>query len=155
MTALMYKDGDAWKDYIDVVYPVGSIYMSHDTTSPADLFGGTWSKVNGTNYLRLNSGNTAAGSTGGSSSASHNHVLPIGWDRMASNSETRIWGWNDASGNPTFGSTVVSAQAWQILGNNGANIGLVGTSVRMGYSQNTSVSITPTYWTVNLWYRTA
>ena len=154
MTALKYKEGSVWKDYIDIVYPVGSIYMSHDTTSPADLFGGTWSKVNGTNYLRLNSSNTVAGGTGGFSSVSHYHQLPIGWDRME-NSETRIWGWNDVSGNPTFGSTVYSAQAWQILGNNGANVELVGASVRMGHSQSTNINITPTYWTVNLWYRTA
>ena len=155
MTALKYKEGSVWKDYIDVVYPIGSIYMSHDTTSPADLFGGTWSKVNGTNYLRLNSGNTTAGGIGGSSSVSHNHQLPIGWDRMSGNSETRIWGWNDASGNPIFGSNVYNVQAWQILGNNGANVQLVGASVRMALSQSTSVSITPTDWTVNLWYRTA
>lgn len=155
MTALKYKEGSVWKDYIDVVYPIGSIYMSHDTTSPADLFGGTWSKVNGTNYLRLNSSNTTAGGTGGSSSVSHNHQLPIGWDRMTHNSETRIWGWNDASGNPNFGSNVFSLQAWQLLGNNGANIKLISGAARMAVSQDTSISITPTYWTVNLWYRTA
>lgn len=154
MTALKYKEGSVWKDYIDVVYPVGSIYMSHDTTSPADLFGGTWSKVNSTNYLRLNSDNTTAGTTGGSSSVKHQHRLPIGWDQMASG-ETRIWGWNDASGYPIFGSNVYGAQAWEILGNSGANIHITGTVIRAAFSDEAEVSITPTYWTVNLWYRTA
>lgn len=32
---------------IDDVYPVGSIYMSVDSTSPATLFGGTWQKIEG------------------------------------------------------------------------------------------------------------
>lgn len=27
---------------IDLVYPVGSFYMSSSSTSPATLFGGTW-----------------------------------------------------------------------------------------------------------------
>jgi hypothetical protein len=154
MTALKYKEGSVWKDYIDVVYPVGSIYMSHDTTSPADLFGGTWSKVNGTNYLRLNSDDTTAGGTGGSSSVSHSHRLPIGWDKIG-NDEPRIWGWNDPNGYPQFGSNTYTGLAWQLLGNSGANLQIVGGIVRMAFSDNTEVPITPTYWTVNLWYRTA
>jgi len=31
----------------DILYPVGSIYMSVDSTSPATLFGGTWTKIEG------------------------------------------------------------------------------------------------------------
>lgn len=31
----------------DVFYPVGSIYISAASTSPADMFGGTWKKING------------------------------------------------------------------------------------------------------------
>lgn len=30
------------KDIVDLIYPVGSIYMSVNSTSPATLFGGTW-----------------------------------------------------------------------------------------------------------------
>ena len=30
---------------LDIVYPVGSIYQSMNTTSPADLIGGTWTKI--------------------------------------------------------------------------------------------------------------
>lgn len=32
---------------IDAVYPVGSIYMSVSSTSPATLFGGTWQQIQG------------------------------------------------------------------------------------------------------------
>lgn len=52
---------------VDQIYPVGSIYMSVNSTNPSLLFGGTWEAINdrfllaaGTNYL--------AGSTGGQSS---------------------------------------------------------------------------------------
>lgn len=30
---------------MDIVYPVGSIYHSMNTTSPADSIGGTWTKI--------------------------------------------------------------------------------------------------------------
>ena len=30
-----------------VVYPIGSIYMSTNSTSPANIFGGSWSQISG------------------------------------------------------------------------------------------------------------
>ena len=61
---------------IDVVYPVGSIYMSVNTVSPSILFGfGVWEKIE--DKFLLASGTTYEnGSTGGSPDAvvvSHNH----------------------------------------------------------------------------------
>ena len=48
----------------DDVYPVGSIYMSVSSTSPATLFGGTWVQIEDT--FLLASGTTySAGATGG------------------------------------------------------------------------------------------
>lgn len=32
---------------VDIVYPVGSIYMSLNKTSPSKLFGGTWERIQG------------------------------------------------------------------------------------------------------------
>ena len=50
---------------IDIVYPVGSIYMSTASTSPATLFGGTWVALNEGRVLIGANSSYPAGSTGG------------------------------------------------------------------------------------------
>lgn len=55
-----------------MVYPVGSIYISVNSTSPASLFGGTWEQIE--DRFLLAAGSTyGAGSTGGEAE----HTLTI------------------------------------------------------------------------------
>ena len=56
----------------DQVYPVGAIYMSVDSTSPASLFGGTWEQIQDTFLLAAGS-TYSAGSTGGSATKDLQH----------------------------------------------------------------------------------
>ena len=54
----------------DMVYPVGSIYMSINSTDPGDLFGGTWERITGQFLLAATDGGSSgaaqvAGNTGG------------------------------------------------------------------------------------------
>lgn len=62
---------------LDNVYPVGSIYMSVNSTNPGTLFGGTWSQIKDTFLLACGS-TYANGSTGGSAT----HTLTV--DEMPS-----------------------------------------------------------------------
>lgn len=60
---------------IDNIYPVGSVYISVNSTNPHDLFGGTWEAVGGRFLIGVDSTYTA-GSTGGSTTvAAHSHSI--------------------------------------------------------------------------------
>lgn len=67
---------------LDNVYPVGSIYMSVNSTNPKNLFGGTWVQIQGRFLFGMNS-SYPAGSTGGEITHAltidempgHNHII--------------------------------------------------------------------------------
>lgn len=66
-------------DY-SIVYPVGSIYMSVNSTSPASLFGGTWERIK--DKFLLSAGDSySAGGTGGV--AAHTHGLNNGYAQIS------------------------------------------------------------------------
>ena len=66
-----YKNGDSWSNLVlDAIYPVGSIYMSTNSISPATMFGGTWTRIEGQFLLAATDNGSAgaaqaAGNTGG------------------------------------------------------------------------------------------
>lgn len=68
---------------LEAVYPVGSIYMSVNSTSPATLFGGTWQAIQGKFLLGADSNVYKAGNTGGEAThtlttremPNHNHAV--------------------------------------------------------------------------------
>ena len=65
---------------LNTIYPVNSVYISVNSTSPAQLFGGTWEQIEDTFLLAAGTTYTA-GSTGGSATQiltinqmpNHNH----------------------------------------------------------------------------------
>lgn len=42
----------AWINLLDIIYPVGSVYISVNNTSPASIVGGTWTALYNTSVLR-------------------------------------------------------------------------------------------------------
>lgn len=84
----------------DFVYPIGSIYISVNATSPADIFGGVWERITGRFLL----GATDNGAQGGNSNASiapgytggeASHTLTI--DEMPSHNHALALATTDAS----------------------------------------------------------
>ena len=71
------------KRLLDLIYPVGSIYLSVNSASPDTLFGGTWEQIQGRFLLGVSS-SYPAGSTGGEAQhtlteaelPSHRHSIP-------------------------------------------------------------------------------
>ena len=61
------------EDVFNLIYPVGSIYMSVNNVSPATLFGGEWESLENRFLVGAGSG-YSAGSKGGSDSADITHT---------------------------------------------------------------------------------
>jgi microcystin-dependent protein len=69
-------------DLINLIYPVGSIYMSANNVSPATFLGGTWEQIKDT-FLLCSGDTYSAGNTGGE--AYHNLSI----DEIPSHTHTR------------------------------------------------------------------
>lgn len=134
----------AVKDYVpsnanivNLIYPVGSIYMSYSNTSPSTLFGGTWTKLE--NCFLYASGTKSVGSTGGS------ETVTLTVDQMPSHTHksSSYKSENGASGNVT--ATPVGYT------NPGKSGDYTSTATGGGEAHNNM----PPYLVVNMWRRTA
>lgn len=83
---------------IDLIYPVGSIYMSMNKNSPATFLGGTWERIKD-RFLLSASDTYEAGTTGGEAThklttdelPSHKHDVRLGWNDNASHGMFATW----------------------------------------------------------------
>lgn len=134
----------------DYIYPVGSIYMSVNSTSPATLFGGIWERIEGRFLLSATVNSTAylPGTTGGEAEhtlttlemPNHTHGQQIevagyeGWS-------TRTASYMQYAGyaNPAERPSVVTSTSYSTLDNGGSQ------------SHNNM----PPYLAVHMWKRTA
>ncbi len=88
------------KTYIlDMSHPIGSFYMSEESTAPNELFGGTWEQIKDT-FLLACGDNYEAGSTGGEVT----HTLTV--DEMPSHSHSLSEPYTTSSGNYTSGTGI-------------------------------------------------
>lgn len=99
---IKYKNGSSW---IDILHPVNSFYISYASTSPASLFGGTWTQIAGA-VIR---GATNVGYTGSDSHTltvdeipAHAHVVTsLGYNTNGgTNTHGSYWGGQNTSNHP-------------------------------------------------------
>lgn len=67
---IQYNGGDVMSSIVDIIYPIGSIYMNVGHTNPAILFGGTWERVGQGQFLLGWSSDYTIGDTGGATHVS-------------------------------------------------------------------------------------
>lgn len=121
----------------DLIYPVGSIYMSVNSTNPSTFFGGTWEQIK--DKFLLSCGDTYAnGSTGGEAT----HTLTV--DEMPKHNHTI-----NASNNST---TIVIGQYPPKIDTDKASNWVVNTILETGGSQPHN-NMSP-YLAVYVWRRT-
>jgi hypothetical protein len=89
---------------VDLIYPVGSIYLSVNSTSPATLFGGTWTQLIGS-FLYMS---TSSLTTGGASSHAHStNATTLAINQMPSHNHagTTLWTQKSSYGHINVGAT--------------------------------------------------
>jgi len=136
---------NAYKTKIDnmfsLIYPVGSIYMSVNSTSPASLFGGTWVQLK--DRFLLGAGDSYSnGKTGGEAT----HTLTI--DEMPKHKHAVDGNWAYDVGGAAFGASIIQNQGYTFAGN---NIGNYMRNSGSGQAHNNM----PPYLVVFMWRRTA
>ena len=155
------------KSLLDLVYPVGAVYISLTNTNPANLFGGTWAAIEGKFLLSANT-SYAAGSTGGAAThkitvaemPSHTHSLVGGYTDEADTGHNHLIPNIRTGASGEYGAY---AESWgNGSGSREMETGytgmshthdVYGTSAATGGS--TAMSIMPPYLAVYMWKRTA
>lgn len=150
----------AFTNIIDIIYPKNSVYLSISSTSPATLFGGTWSQVS-TGVLAAASSNdngyAKAGSKGGDFKI-HNYQLP---EHMHNAQAAKIWSEvGDAIWAGFWESNASSGTSWRVLGlgyGNDTTVDswLFATSIADVAANKKNQDFLPYHYSVNVWVRTA
>lgn len=125
-----------------MAHPIGSIYSSTATTSPADLFGGTWERIKGAFIWGIDDGETA-GTTGGEKA----HMLTVNEIPAHAHTENgAVMVWNTKIGN-VGADPARKEMASAALVSPALNTGSTGD----GQAQNNM----PPYYGAYVWRRTA
>jgi len=136
---------------VNLIYPVGSIYMSINNTSPATLFGGTWVQIEDTFLLSAGSTYTA-GDTGGAA------TVALTSNNLPAHSHT-VYLYNSQSGynvNIPAGTRYADendGHTWTQNGETNKNYNRAGLTSTDG--SGTAHNNMPPYLVVYMWKRTA
>ena len=132
------------KSLLDMVYPVGSIYLSVSGTDPQTLFGGTWARLEDV-FLLAAGAKHAAGSTGGEES----HILTE--TEIAPHKHAMAYGPESSASSTGFSYGIAAGSATNSAGGRGYASNLGTFSAGGGQPHNNM----PPYLAVYTWKRTA
>ena len=133
---------------LNLIYPVGSIYMSVNKTDPGTLIGGTWERIK--DRFLLSAGDTyAGGTTGGSAKAtlpSHTHTVGSGG--------YQLWGAKSGKGSTEPGNQISGDAKYYAAATGGstANYKWLSSVDSKGVS-DVSQGNMPPYLAVYVWQR--
>ncbi len=131
-------------DLFDLVYPVGSVYISALETSPASIFGGTWEQIQGRFLIGAN-GTYPLGSTGGN--AQHFHQAGSLYAQLSAQS----------SGSVAFNyiTSVTYSSRYRFITERGEEYVAGQTDGVSVAGATANANALPPYLAVNIWKRTA
>lgn len=133
---IKYRKGSSW---VDILHPVGSFHLSTSSTSPASLFGGTWSQI--TNAVLR--GSTSTGYTGSDKHTLTTTEMPSHQHWLGHNSDMDFgYSYDASSGDRVYYGRYASG------GRNGWRL----TSLVGGGAAH---SIVQRSYNLYIWYRTA
>lgn len=134
-------------------FPIGFVYLSSVSTSPADIYGGQWTELDDGRFLRPNG---SWRSLGGYST--HSHWQSIGKAPGEANGNIYIQdGTGSSASDPSRTSRVVtrSGAVMQSYNFSAAGIGKAVGNSQFREDSTTTASNLPVYTTCYCWYRTA
>ena len=174
--AIAGTDTDPAAELLLSAYPVGAIYMSTVSTSPAELFGGTWTQIKDKFLLAAGSTYTA-GATGGAATVtlsssqigSHSHTFTAKGSVTSTftgtaASHTHTYYMRNRTKNGTSGSDHAYASGTTSCTTGSTSITPKGTVTSTFTGSSATTSSTggssahnnmPPYYTVYMWQRTA
>lgn len=141
---------------IDLIYPVGAIYLSVIYKSPEELFGGKWEQIK--DKFLLASGDTyLANTTGGSATHSHNYGIQAGGyyceTGLAENDNAGVLSYN-TSNTPSRTGWENAGSLTMKMNNSTTTASKSAAAAHYRSIGNTSYTSTlPPYLTVYMWKR--
>lgn len=133
---------------LDIVYPVGSIYISMNAESPASTVGGTWTQI--TNRFLYSSTSSAA--TGGYEYEYMDIYVDYYYGLLAHADYDRMFTFNEGGGVTATYTKRTQANAYNISSNATSSMAAVKPSQQL---IQTMWDNKPPYITCYMWYRTA
>lgn len=139
------------QELLNIIYPIGSVYMSTNSASPETLFGGTWTKIQGRFLWATGSTpKTTGGSTTTDSTVLTEAQMPKHYHKSTY--------WNGPDGSPVCMSYVSGSGDGYDLSWNRVSMSNTTSNLSTSYagsSQGHTHTFMPPYFEVYMWYRTA